>query len=80
MRPKVALKNDPILRYQVSLSRDLHMTFGRLVWELEQFGQHSPYPELALQVAFDEIESARASEQAARAQRISEQLRRTGGR
>lgn len=55
------------------------MTFGRLVWEISQYAGWTPYPELALQVAFDELEADARSKQAERAKRLTNQLQRRGG-
>lgn len=67
------LTTDPLLRYQFGLARDLHMTHKRLMEELGT-------GELAYWVAYDELEADARSKQAERAARISEQLKRHGGR
>lgn len=70
--PKVLLK-DPITRYLVGLSRDLHMTYGRLCYELDRFGGRS---EVGLQMAYDEREMDARNERQERAHKDAAGLER----
>jgi hypothetical protein len=70
--PKVALK-DPLTRYLVGLSRELHMTYGRLRYEMDRFGSSDEIP---LQLAYDDLESDARSRRAEQARRAAESLQR----
>jgi len=48
--PKVTLK-DPLTKYLIGLARELHMTYGRLVYEMDRFGSRREIP---LQIAYDQ--------------------------
>ncbi len=58
--PKVRLETDPITKYLVGLARELHMTYGRLLHDLDTYG----HGELALQIAYDEMEVTKAQARA----------------
>lgn len=69
MRPKATLKADPIQRYLRGLARELHMTYRRLLEELEP-------GEIAYELAYDEMETDRRNKQAERARAAAEAMQR----
>jgi hypothetical protein len=68
------IQGDPLLAYQLSLSRELGMTLKRLVQEIGP-------GEIALQIAYDDIEMNRRSKAKADAERRAQRsagLRQVG--